>query len=46
MATPDGECATATACNASHQTPLVLSSWATSTNEEVGKFAPDSMKVY
>ena len=46
MATPDGECATARACNAVHQTPMVLSSWATSSNEDVGQFAPDSVKVY
>lgn len=45
MAHPDGEVATALACNAS-KTPLVLSSWATSTNEEVGAAAPDSMKVF
>lgn len=45
MATPDGECATARACNAS-KTPMVLSSWATSSNEDVGKSAPDSVKVY
>jgi (S)-2-hydroxy-acid oxidase len=46
MATPDGECATARACNAVHQTPMVLSSWATSSNEDIGQFAPDSVKVY
>ena len=45
MAHPDGEVATALACNAS-KTPLVLSSWATSTNDEVGAAAPDSMKVF
>jgi (S)-2-hydroxy-acid oxidase len=45
MAHPDGEVATAKACNSS-KTPLVLSSWATSTNEEVGAAAPDSMKVF
>ena len=45
MAAPDGEVATARACNKS-KTPLVLSSWATSSNEEVGAAAPDSMKVY
>jgi len=45
MAHPDGEIATARACNSS-KTPLVLSSWATSTNEEVGAAAPDSFKVF
>lgn len=45
MATPDGEVATARACNTT-KTPLVLSSWATSSNEEVGAAAPDSFKVY
>jgi len=46
MAHPEGECATARACNAMNNTPMVLSSWATSSNEDVGKFAPDSFKVY
>jgi len=45
MATPDGEVATARACNKT-KTPLVLSSWATSLNEDVGQAAPDSAKVY
>ena len=45
MATPEGEVATARACNKT-KTPLVLSSWATSSNEQVGAAAPDSMKVY
>ena len=45
MATPDGEVATARACNVT-KTPLVLSSWATSSNEDVGAAAPDSLKVY
>lgn len=45
MAHPEGEVATARACNSS-KTPLVLSSWATSSNEEVGAAAPDSMKVF
>ena len=45
MANPDGEIATARACNKT-KTPLVLSSWATSLNEDVGKAAPDSMKIY
>jgi (S)-2-hydroxy-acid oxidase len=45
MANPDGECATARACNES-KTPMVLSSWATSSAEDIGQFAPDSFKVY
>ena len=45
MANPDGEVATARACN-KNKTPLVLSSWSTSLNEDVGKAAPDSMKIY
>lgn len=45
MATPEGEVATARACNKT-KTPLVLSSWATSSNEDVGAAAPDSFKVY
>ena len=40
-----GEVATARACNVT-KTPLVLSSWATSSNEDVGAAAPDSLKVY
>jgi len=45
MANPDGECATARACNAS-KTPMVLSSWATTPAEDIGVYAPDSFKVY
>lgn len=45
MATPEGEVATAKACQQS-KTPLVLSSWATSSNEQVGAAAPDCVKVY
>jgi len=45
MATPDGEVATARACNKT-KTPLALSSWATSLNEDVGQAAPDSAKIY
>ena len=45
MATPEGEVATARACQKT-KTPLVLSSWATSSNEEVGAAAPDCVKVY
>lgn len=45
MATPEGEIATAKACQQS-KTPLVLSSWATSSNEQVGAAAPDCVKVY
>ena len=40
-----GEVATAKACNKT-KTPLVLSSWATTSNEDVGAAAPDSKKVY
>lgn len=45
MATPEGEVSSARACNKT-KTPLVLSSWATSSNEQVGAAAPDSVKVY
>jgi len=45
MAYPDGECATAKACNMT-KTPMVLSSWATSSAEDIGKFAPDIFKAY
>lgn len=46
MAHPDGEIATAKACNAFNQTPLVMSSWATSKNEDFGIAAPDSTKIF
>lgn len=46
MAYHEGEVATAKAANNTLQTPLLLSSWATSTIEEVGKAAPDSMKLF
>jgi len=45
MATPEGEVASAKACNKT-KTPLVLSSWATTSNELIGAAAPDSVKVY
>jgi len=45
MATPAGECDTARACN-NTKTPMVLSSWATTANEEIGKEAPDAHKVF
>mmetsp|Transcript_14315 Transcript_14315/g.24360 ORF Transcript_14315/g.24360 Transcript_14315/m.24360 type:complete len:138 (-) Transcript_14315:625-1038(-) len=45
MATPQGEVAMAKACN-NTGTPFVLSSWATTSNEEVGRAAPDVPKVY
>jgi (S)-2-hydroxy-acid oxidase len=45
MAHPEGEVSTAKACNAT-ETPMVLSSWATSSNEQVGEVAPDITKVY
>lgn len=45
MAAPEGEVATARACNKT-KTPVVLSSWATSSNEQVGAAAPDSFKIY
>jgi len=46
MADPEGEVATARACNNMHKTPMVLSSWANSTNEEIGAAAPDITKIY
>lgn len=45
MATPEGEVSTAKACMKT-KTPLVLSSWATSSNEQIGAAAPDCVKVY
>lgn len=45
MATPEGELATARACNAS-KIPVGLSSWSTVTNEEFGVLAPDSFKIF
>ena len=45
MATPAGEMDTARACEAS-KTPMVLSSWATTANEEIGIVAPDTHKVF
>ena len=45
MAHPEGEVLTATACN-NTETPMVLSSWATSSSEQVGEVAPDIPKVY
>ena len=46
MANPEGEVDTARACNAFNKTPMVLSSWSTSTNEEIGQAAPDSFKIF
>jgi len=45
MATASGEEASAKACNKT-KTPLVLSSWATTSNEVIGAAAPDTVKVY
>lgn len=45
MAHPEGEVATAKACG-NMNTPMVLSSWATSTAEEIGEAAPEIPKVY
>jgi isopentenyl diphosphate isomerase/L-lactate dehydrogenase-like FMN-dependent dehydrogenase len=45
MATPDGELATARACN-KLDVPFVLSSWATTSNEDVGRAAPDALKIF
>ena len=46
MAHPDGEVATARAANSVLQTPLLLSNWATTSVEEVGQNAPDSLKMF
>ena len=46
MAHPDGELATARAANAYNATTLKLSSWSTTTLEEVAAQAPDSLKVF
>ena len=46
MANPEGEIATARACNNFNETPIVMSSWATSTNEDFGAACPDSYKIF
>ena len=46
MAHPDGELATARAANAFNSTTLKLSSWSTTTLEEVAAQAPDSLKFF
>ena len=46
MANPEGECATARACEKMHNTPVVMSSWATTANEEFGQNAPNTTKVF
>lgn len=46
MAHPDGEVATARACQAYNHTPCVLSSWATTANEDFGVASPDCYKIY
>jgi (S)-2-hydroxy-acid oxidase len=46
MAHPDGELATARAANAFNGTTLKLSSWSTTTLEEVAAQAPDSLKFF
>jgi len=46
MAHHEGEVAMARAANATLQTPLLLSNWATSSVEEVGQAAPDSLKLF
>ena len=46
MAHPDGECATARACEKMNQTPVVMSSWATTANEEFGINAPNCTKIF
>jgi len=45
MATTEGECDTARAAE-KNQVPLVLSSWATSSMEQVGKAAPTTPKIF
>ena len=45
MANYEGECATARACEVMNRTPFVLSSWATTSNEDVGVAAPNCVKV-
>ena len=46
MAHHEGEVATAQAANNVKQTPLLLSSWATSSIEEVARGAPDCVKLF
>ena len=45
MATPDGECATARACNLT-KTPMILSAFSSTSIEEMAVNAPDSLKIY
>jgi len=45
MATPNGEISNARACNNS-KTPICLSTMATSTIEDIGTHAPDSLKMF
>jgi len=46
MANVEKELATARAAQVSNKTPLMLSSWATSTVEDVGREAPDCLKMF
>ena len=46
MATSEGECATARACEKMDNTPVVMSSWVTTANEEFGQNAPNTTKVF
>ena len=46
MATAEGELATARAANAYLNTPIKLSSWATTPLEDVASQAPDSLKFF
>ena len=46
MAHPEGEVATARACQHYNQTPFMLSSWATTNLETVAGNAPDCLKLF
>jgi isopentenyl diphosphate isomerase/L-lactate dehydrogenase-like FMN-dependent dehydrogenase len=46
MAHPDGEIATARAAEAFYHTAFTLSNWANTANEEVGKAAPNCLKMF
>ncbi len=46
MAHPDGEQATARAAQAVNETPILLSSWATGSIEEVAENAPGCLKMF
>jgi (S)-2-hydroxy-acid oxidase len=46
MAHPDGEIATARACESFNNTPYMLSSWSTVPLEEVAQESPNTLKIF